>query len=112
MSPSVVCNRIIDVLETKRPHGRITVSQYRVGRQVQAVLARSVEARPGSASLGIRGSRNATIAQELAILFAIGDARLVAKLLDEIVSAIGVIGTRFPSEVLTHRQTYAQYAEA
>lgn len=105
-------NRNIDVLEMERSHGRITVSQYEVGRQVQAILERGVGARLGSMAFDIRGSKDMTIAHELSIIYAIEDARLVAVLKDKITRAIGVTGSRFLAEVLTGRQTFAQYAEA
>ena len=105
-------NRNVDVLEMERSHGRITVSQYEVGRQVQAILERGVGARLGSMAFDVRGSKDLTIAHELAIIYAIEDARLVAALKDKIVRAIGITGSRFLAEVLTGRQSFAQYAEA
>lgn len=105
-------NRNVDVLEMERSHGRITVSQYEVGRQVQAILERGVGARLGSMSFGVRGTKDLSIAHELAIIYAIEDARLVAALKGKIVRAIGNTGSRFLAEVLTGRQTFAQYAEA
>lgn len=105
-------NRNIDVLEMERSHGRITVSQYEVGRQVQAILERGVGARLGSSSYEVRGTKDLSIAHELAIIYAIEDARLVASLKDKIMRAIGATGARFLAEVLTGRQTFAQYAEA
>ncbi len=105
-------NRNVDVLEMERSHGRITVSQYEVGRQVQAILERGVGARLGSIAYDVRGSKDLSIAHELAIIYAIEDARLVAALRDKIVRAIGMTGARFLAEVLTGRQTFTQYAEA
>ncbi len=105
-------NRNIDVLEMERSHGRITVSQYEVGRQVQAILERGSGGRLGSMAFDVRGSKDLTIAHELAIICAIDDARLVAALRDKIVRAIGTAGARFLAEVLTGRMTFAQYAEA
>jgi hypothetical protein len=105
-------NRNVDVLEMERSHGRITVSQYEVGRQVQAILERGVGARLGSMAFDVRGSKDLSIAHELAIIYAIEDARLVATLRDKVIRAIGVPGARFLAEVLTGRQTFAQYAEA
>lgn len=105
-------NRNIDLLEMERSHGRITVSQYEVGRQVQAILERGVGARLGSMAFDVRGSKDLSIAHELAIIYAIDDARLVAALRDKIVRAVGVPGARFLAEVLTGRQTFAQYATA
>lgn len=105
-------NRNVDTLEMERSHGRITVSQYEVGRQVQAILERGVGARLGSVAYDVRGSKDLSIAHELAIIYAIEDARLVAMLKDKIVRAIGITGSRFLAEVLTGRQTFAQYADA
>jgi hypothetical protein len=105
-------NRRVDVLEMERSHGRLTVSQYEVGRQVQAIFERASGARLGSMDFGIRGSKDMTIAHELSVIYAIDDARLVAKLKDKVVRAVGVPGARFLHEVLTGRQTFAQFAEA
>ncbi len=105
-------NRRVDVLEMERSHGRLTVSQYEVGRQVQAIFERASGARLGSMDFGVRGSKDMTIAHELSVIYAIDDARLVAKLKDKVVRAVGVPGARFLHEVLTGRQTFAQFAEA
>ena len=105
-------NRNVDVLEMERAHGRITVSQYEVGRQVQAIFERASGARLGSMDFGVRGSKDMTIAYELSVIYAIDDARLVAKLKDKVVRAVGAPGARFLHEVLTGRQTFAQFAEA
>lgn len=105
-------NRRVDVLEMERSHGRITVSQYEVGRQVQAIFERASGARLGSMDFGVRGSKDMTIAHELSVIYAIDDARLVAKLKDKVIRAVGAPGARFLHEVLTGRQTFAQFAEA
>ncbi|WP_449410077.1 hypothetical protein [Methylobacterium komagatae] len=63
-------------------------------------------------NVDVRGSKDFSIAHERAIIYAIEDARLVAMLKDKIMRAIGVTGARFHAEVLTGRQTFAQYAEA
>lgn len=103
-------NRRVDVLEMERSHNRITVSQYETGRQVQAILERSAGCRLGSAGWNSSGSRDQTIAHELAIIYAVEDARLVAKLRARIVGAIGEVPGRFLAEVLSGRKTFAQYA--
>lgn len=105
-------NRNVDVLEMERSHGRITVSQYEVGRQVQAILELGSGARLGSAGWEVRGTKDLSIAHELAIIHAVDDARLVAKLKDKVVRAVGAPGARFLGEVLTGRQTFAQFAAA
>ncbi len=83
-----------------------------VGRQVQAILERGIGARLGSGRLRRARLEGPLIAHELAIIYAIEDARLVAMLKDKIVRAIGITGSRFLAEVLTGRQTFAQYADA
>ncbi len=103
-------NRHTDVLEMERSHGRITVSQYEVGRQVQAILERSSGARLASAGWSLSDAKDQTIAHELKIILAVDDARLVAKLKAKVVRAVGSPGARFLAEVLTGRSTFAQYA--
>ncbi|MBB2959864.1 hypothetical protein [Methylobacterium sp. R2-1] len=105
-------NRRVDVLEMERGHGRITVSQYEVGRQVQAILERASGARSGGGMWNASGSRDQVVAHELSVIYAIEDARLVAKLKGKIIRAVGVPGARFVGEVLTGRQTFGQFAEA
>lgn len=105
-------NRRVDVLEMERGHGRITVSQYEVGRQVQAILERASGARSGGGMWDNSGSRDQVIAHELAVIYALDDARLVDKLKGKIVRAVGKPGARFLGEVLTGRQTFGQFAEA
>ncbi|GLS44386.1 hypothetical protein [Methylobacterium brachythecii] len=108
----VSVNRNVDILEVERSHGRIQVSEYETGRQVQAILERASGARLGSSGWDISGSRDQTIAHELAVIYAIEDARLVAKLKDKIVRAVGTPGARFLAEVLVGGKTFAQYAAA
>lgn len=105
-------NRRVDVLEMERGHGRITVSQYEVGRQVQAILERASGARSGGGVWDSTGSRDQVVAHELAVIFAVEDARLVAKLRDKVVRAVGKPGARFLAEVLTGRSSFGQFAAA
>lgn len=105
-------NRRVDVLEMERGHGRITVSQYEVGRQVQAILERASGARSGGGIWNGPSSRDQVVAHELAVIYALDDARLVDKLKGKIIRAVGKPGARFLGEVLTGRQTFGQFAEA
>ncbi|TGD94049.1 hypothetical protein [Methylobacterium nonmethylotrophicum] len=105
-------NRRVDILEDERSHGRISVSQYETARQVQAVFERATGARLGSGGWNVGGSRDQTIAHELAIIYAIEDARVVRALLGRVEKAVGTVGARFLKSVLADRQTFAQAAEA
>ncbi len=105
-------NRRADILEDERAHGRISVSQYETARQVQAVFERASGARLGSGGWDIGGSRDQTIAHELAIIYAIEDARTVQRLLGRVTRAVGEVGARFLKQILADRNTFAAYAQA
>ncbi|MGY2052396.1 hypothetical protein [Methylobacterium sp. JK268] len=105
-------NRRVDILEDERSHDRITVSQYETARQVQAVLERASGARLGSGGWDVGGSRDQTIAHELAVIYAIEDARLVQKLLARVERAVGTVGARFLRAVLADRMSFGAYAQA
>lgn len=105
-------NRRVDILEDERAHGRISVSQYETARQVQAVFERASGARLGSGGWEVGGSRDQTIAHELAIIYAIEDARTVQRLLGRVTRAVGEVGARFLKQILADRNTFAAYAQA
>ena len=104
-------NRRVDVLEMERSHGRISETAYEAGRQAQAIFERASGAGLGSAGWE-RVSRDQVIVRELSMIYAVEDARLVAKLKAKVVRAAGVPGARFLHEVLTGRKTFGEFADA
>ncbi len=103
-------NRRVDLLEEEITHQRITVSQYEVGRQVQAVFERASGARLGSGGWSAGGSRDQTIAHELAIIYAIDDARIIRGMADRITRALGQIDSRLLRRLLADRLTFTEAA--
>lgn len=105
-------NTSVDLLLHERARCRISEAQYQVGRMIQAVYERGSGARLGSSGWGEGGSRDQTIAHELAIIYAIEDAERVRKFTRRLETALGTVGARFLRQVLTERVTFAQYAAA
>lgn len=107
---SAPVNRRVDILAAERAANRITESQLLVGRMIQVVYERGSGARLGSVAWGEGGSKDQTVAHELAIIFSIEDAEKVKKFTARVERAIGTVGARFLRQVLTERVTFAQYA--
>ncbi|MCJ2107872.1 hypothetical protein MKK70_21330 [Methylobacterium sp. E-041] len=105
-------NRRVDVLATEHGAGRITESQFLVGRMIQAVFERWSGAKLGSGGWNPGGSRDQTIAHELQIIFAIEDAEKVKKFVGHLERAIGAVGVRFLRAILSEGQTFTTYAAA
>ncbi|MCJ2112961.1 hypothetical protein MKK64_17410 [Methylobacterium sp. E-025] len=105
-------NRRVDVLATEHGAGRITESQFLVGRMIQAVFERGSGAKLGSGGWNPGGSRDQTIAHELQIIFAIEDAEKVKKFVGHLERAIGAVGVRFLRAILSEGQTFTTYAAA
>ncbi|MFK5600238.1 hypothetical protein ACFZ8E_25045 [Methylobacterium sp. HMF5984] len=105
-------NRRVDVLSLEHTAGRISDSQFLVGRMIQAVFERGSGAKLGSGGWNPGGSRDQTIAHELQIIFAIEDAEKVKKFVGRLERAIGAVGTRFLRAVLSEGQTFSSYAKA
>lgn len=103
-------NRKVDVLFDERSRGRITEAQYLVGRMIQAVYERGSGARLGSAGWAIGGSRDQTVAHELAILYALDDAEKVRKFTQRLEQAVGTVGARFLRAILSEGKTFSSYA--
>lgn len=103
-------NRKVDVLADERSKGRITEAQFLVGRMIQAVYERGSGARLGSAGWNVSGSRDQTVAHELAILYAIDDAETVRKFTRRLEDAIGAVGARFLRAILAEGKTFSSYA--
>jgi hypothetical protein len=72
----VQVNRRVDVLAQELASERI---EFEVGRIIQAVFERDSGARLGSGGWNAGGSRDQTVAHELAIIYAIDDAEQVRK---------------------------------
>lgn len=108
----VKVNRRVDVLEEELANRRIGLSQYETGRIVQAVFERASGARLGSGGWNAGGSRDQTIAHELAIIYAIEDAETIQRYVRRIERAIGVVGTRFLRAILAERTSLKSYAAA
>lgn len=102
-------NRRVDVLEYERSHGRISDRAYAVGRIVQAVFERARG--PGAGSQWREGDRvDAVVAQELAIIHAIQDARRVQIYVKRIRLAVGRIDANLLQLILGEHRTFADVA--
>ncbi len=108
---TVAYNRRADILEEERSNKRISVSQYETGRIVQAIFERASGAKLGSGGWSQGGSRDQTIAHELAIIYAIEDAETVKRYVDRVERAIGAVGARMLRQILCERMSLRQYAE-
>lgn len=108
----VSINRRVDLLEEQRSHKRISVSEFETGRQVQAIIERASGAGLGSGGWGAGGSRDQTVAHEIAIIYAVEDARLIQQLMSRIVQAVGSVGARMLRDLLGGTMSLRQYAEA
>ncbi|BAU91176.1 hypothetical protein MPPM_2571 [Methylorubrum populi] len=106
----VAINRRVDVLAQELAAKRIERAEFEVGRMVQAVFERGSGARLGSGGWNAGGSRDQTIAHELAIIYAIDDAERVRKFTARLEQAIGGVGVRFLRAILAEGQTFAAYA--
>ncbi|WP_331316508.1 hypothetical protein [Methylobacterium mesophilicum] len=105
-------NRQVDVLAAERARGDITDAQLFVGRLIQAVYERGSGARLGSGGWDISGSRDQTIAHELAIIYSVEDAERVRKFSARFERAVGSVGARFLRAILTEGWTFRTYAAA
>lgn len=105
-------NRRVDVLAQELAAKRIGRAEFLVGRMIQAVYERGSGARLGSGGWNQSGSRDQTIAHELAIIYAIEDAEKVRKFTARLEQAIGAVGARFLRAILAEGQTFAGYAAA
>lgn len=103
-------NRRVDVLEGLRSRGHISVSEYEVGRAVQAVLERASGAKLGSGGWNPGNKADQTIAHELAIIYAVEDSRVVAQWVDRIVRALGMLDARLLRRILGERRTFEEVA--
>ncbi|WP_375408538.1 hypothetical protein [uncultured Methylobacterium sp.] len=109
-------NRRVDLLEYERSHGNITVSQYEVGRQVQATFERAAGARNTRDRAAIdetivdRSKR--TELKDLAAVRAIDSAREVQELMVKIERAIGGVPAHFLRELLTRGGTIKDYVRS
>ena len=92
----------------ERSHGRITTSEYEVGRTVQAVLERASGARLGSGGWNPGNKADTTIAHELAIIYAIEDARVIRAMADRVVRAIGMIDARLLRRILGEGRSFSE----
>lgn len=105
-------NRQVDVLAAERARGDITDAQLFVGRLIQAIYERGSGARLGSGGWDISGSRDQTIAHELAIIYSVEDAERVRKFSARLERAVGSVGARFLRAILTEGWTFRTYAAA
>lgn len=103
-------NRRVDVLADERSKGRISEAAFLVGRMIQAVYERGSGARLGSGGWDIAGSRDQTVAHELAIIYALEDAERVRKFTARLEQAVGSVGARFLRAILAEGKTFTSYA--
>lgn len=103
-------NRRVDVLAQELASKRIERAEFEVGRMIQAVFERGSGARLGSGGWNAGGSRDQTVAHELAIIYAIDDAERVRKFTVRLREAIGDFGVHFLRAILAEGQTFAAYA--
>lgn len=104
-------NRRVDILEYEKAHKRIGEQQYCLGRIVQAVFERCA-GRVGSGGWNAGSRVDAVTANELRMIYAVDDARVVQAYMDRITRALGHIDMRILRQVLGERLTFAQVAEA
>lgn len=104
-------NRRVDILEYEKAHRRITEQQYCLGRIVQAVFERS-SGRIGSGGFNAGSRVDMVTANELRMIYAVDDARVVRAYMDRITRALGYIDMRILRQILGERLTFAQVAEA
>lgn len=108
---AVTINRNVDVLENERSHDRISEAAYRVGREIQRAFERqnqlrtTFRAEPG-------GSRDVAYAHEMAIGYAIEEARAVEEIVARVSGAVGPVGARVLRAVIGEGKTFKQMAEA
>jgi hypothetical protein len=105
-------NRRVDLLAVERGAGRITEAQFLVGRFCQAVWERGSGSRLGSGGWAQGSSRDQTVAHELAIRYAIGDARKVDAFNRAVVGAIGLAGLQVLRRFLVEAHTFRSYVGA
>jgi hypothetical protein len=104
-------NRRVDILELERSAGRLSDAAYAVGRIVQAVFERARGIRP-SRGWRERDRVDAAWVHEVAIVYALDDARKVHAYKERIRSALGMIDARLLEQVLGDCLTYAECAAA
>lgn len=104
-------NRRVDILADEFSKRRISRAQFDVGRMIQAVYEKASGSR-GSQFWGEGGSRDTTVAHELAIIYSVETAERVRKFTARLERAIGSVGARFLRAVLVERLSFAQYAQA
>jgi hypothetical protein len=105
-------NRRVDILEMELSHGRITQSEYAIGRIVQAVFERASGARLGSGGWHQGDRVDQATAHELAIIYAITDTHIVVAWLRTVERALGHIDARLVRQVLADRMSFADVAAA
>ncbi|MTW19384.1 hypothetical protein GJ689_24650 [Rhodoplanes serenus] len=102
-------NRRTDVLEDERSHGRISEAAYQVGREIQAAFER--QSRIGSSSNWNEGGRvDMAERHELAIGYAVRDAKRVQDLVRRVEAAVGVVGARVLRQIIGDRVPFSAYA--
>lgn len=104
-------NRRVDILEVERSAGRISDAAYGIGRIIQAVFERARGVRT-SRGWRARDRVDAAWVHEVAIVYALDDARKVQAYRERIRSAVGMIDARLLEQVLGDRLTYAECAAA
>lgn len=105
-------NRRVDILAKEHAAGFISDAQFQVGRMIQAIYERGSGARLGSRGWEPCGSRDRTVARELAVIYALEDANRVIKFTARLERAIGAVGTRFLRAILAEGHTFTSYAAA
>lgn len=104
-------NRRTDILEDERSHGRISEAAYLVGRELQEAWER--QARLGSSSNWNDGGRvDMSERHELAIGYAVQDAKQIAQTMRRLEAAVGTIGARVLRAIIGDRIPFAAFAAA
>lgn len=105
-------NRRVDLLATERAAGRITEAEFMVGRFCQAAWERGAGGRLGSGGWVQGSSRDQTVAHELQVRYAIGDARKVEAFNRAAVAVVGEAGLAVLRRFLVEGHTFQSFVGA
>lgn len=105
-------NRRVDLLAVERAAGRITEAEFMVGRFCQAAWERGSGARLGSGGWSQGASRDQTVAHELQVRYAIGDARKVDAFNRAAIAVVGEAGLAVLRRFLVEGHTFQSFVGA
>lgn len=101
-------NRVVDVIEDERAHGRISEAAYREGRVAQAVFERARG--PGSSNWMGATRIDAYTAKELAIIHGIDSAARIQRMVRWLRFELGHIDAGILERVLGEQKSFAEVA--